>query len=203
MKIGIINYGAGNIGNICNTLKMFNINFDLIDKESKIKNCDKLILPGQGAFGQAIENMRENGLFDGISNHIEKEKYVFGICLGMQLLHEKSNEFGEEYMGLGYFSGSVEKINTEVLPRIGWGRISVISNSLENTIFGSVEKNNQYYFSHSMHCYSNNIKSISYSEYFNIKIVATVEKNNLFGAQFHPELSGRKGLRVIKDFIEI
>jgi glutamine amidotransferase len=147
--------------------------------------------------------MRKHGLFDGINNHIYKEKYVLGICLGMQLMHERSNEFGEIYKGFNHFSGSVNKMTSEILPRIGWGKITSIKKQQQHSVFSSILENDRYYFSHSMHCNSEERYTTSYSEYFNTRIVATIVNKNLFGTQFHPELSGKKGLEILKNFIDL
>jgi len=204
LKIGIINYGAGNIGNVKRALNYFNIDNKIINYPADLNSVDKIILPGVGAFKNAASNLRKTGLFDGILEYYVEGKYILGICLGMQLLFSKSTEFGT-CAGLNILSGNVNslKINQQPLPHIGWANISDVKNNKDQRIFSFIKKGDAFYFAHSMHCEIENDYIVNYIKYDKNKIVATIVKNNVFGTQFHPELSDKNGLKIFKNFIKI
>jgi len=204
MKIGIIDYGAGNIGNILKVMKHFDTKYKLISNPQDFKNINKIIFPGQGAFSSAMDNLESNGLKDKIKEFNDKKKPILGICLGMQLLFSKSEEFNNRN-GLGLLSGTVSKIKLEKypIPVIGWYKITSIESSKSHSIFKNIRKNQFYYFAHSMECRNNGPGTHSYVNYGSKKIIATVYSNNIYGTQFHPELSHKSGLKIIKNFLEL
>jgi len=202
MKIGIIDYGAGNIGKILKVMKYFDANYKLISSPTNFKYLDKIIFPGQGAFSSAMNNLESSGLRDEIKEFNNREKPILGICLGMQLLFSRSEEFNN-HDGLGLLSGTVSKIalETHPIPIIGWYNITSRDDSKDHSIFKNINKNQFYYFAHSMECKNNGSGTHSYVHYGSKKLIATVYKNNIYGTQFHPELSDKNGLKIIENFL--
>ena len=139
MKVGIIDYGAGNIGNILKVMKYFDVKYNLISNPKNYKNIDKIILPGQGAFSNAMHNLETKKLIDGIREFNHRERPILGICLGMQLLFSKSEEFNN-YSGLDLLTGKVVKINLKKYPNpiIGWYKIDSIDDSKDYGIFKDI-----------------------------------------------------------------
>lgn len=187
MIIGIVNYGLGNIRSIKNALSDYKV--VLIDNEENLMTVDVLILPGVGAFGFAMENLRALGLVDAIRRFSESGKRLIGICLGMQLLYESSYEHGE-YEGLGILKGKVIELpKTEVIPHMGWNRLTVANPS--DALYSS-----QYmYFVHSYYVIEEDEDQIVASTFYGVKIPAIVKKDNIIAFQGHPEKSGNEGQR--------
>ena len=193
MKIGILDYGAGgNIASIKGALNAIDIN-PLITKN--IDNIDKLIIPGVGSFKKGskfIQNYQKE-IFN-----FSKENKLLGICLGMQLLCRKGFEFGS-YNGLGIIDGECVQINTSFpLPHVGWSHVDEIKTS---KLLKGVKKKS-FYFTHSYEVI-NYTDSVALADYHEHKIVSVIEKNNIFGVQFHPERSGDSGLKLLKNFIAL
>ncbi len=187
MIIGIVNYGLGNIRSIKNALSDYKV--VLVDNEENLMTVDVLILPGVGAFGFAMENLRALGLVDAIRRFSESGKRLIGICLGMQLLYESSYEHGE-YEGLGILKGKVIELpKTEVIPHMGWNRLTVANPS--DALYSS-----QYmYFVHSYYVIEEDEDQIVASTFYGVKIPAIVKKDNIIAFQGHPEKSGNEGQR--------
>lgn len=187
MIIGIVNYGLGNIKSIKNALSDYKV--VLVDNEENLMTVDVLILPGVGAFGFAMENLRALGLVDAIRRFSESGKRLIGICLGMQLLYESSYEHGE-YEGLGILKGKVIELpKTEVIPHMGWNRLTVANPS--DALYSS-----QYmYFVHSYYVIEEDEDQIVASTFYGVKIPAIVKKDNIIAFQGHPEKSGNEGQR--------
>jgi glutamine amidotransferase len=181
--VAIIDYRAGNTESLLSACRELGIEAKLVNDIKTVALCDAVIIPGVGAFKAAIENLKTAGLFDILKNI---DKPILGICLGMQILFERSYE-GEETEGLGFIKGEVIKIPVNArLPHIGW-------NSLSNT-------GEDVYFVHS---YMANIVSeciVSYVDYGGIRIPAIVKYKNVTGFQFHPEKSGKYGLKLLKEW---
>lgn len=205
MEIGIINYGAGNLGNVAKSINAKNFNFKIINQPSDFKGIDKIILPGQGAFNSAMENLKASGLSEQILEFSNNQKPILAICLGMQLLFPESTEFGN-CKGLNLIDGKVEILNLDKmpLPVIGWYKIFDQGNRIDNLVFNEDSLNNYYYFAHSMHCLfeGKNIKC-TYVNYNGKNIIATINKNNIYATQFHPELSHKQGLEIINNFLNL
>lgn len=194
--IAIIDYGAGNLFSVKNALDFLNIENKITDKAEDLRSADRLILPGVGAFPDAMRMLGESGLIDTIKSEVAR-KSLLGICLGMQMLFEKGYEF-EETDGLGLIEGSVKLMTPENLPipQIGWNALEFNEpcKLLENC------KNGDYvYFVHSYaaDCPSKNVAA--YCDY-GMKVPALVFSGNVYGAQFHPEKSGDVGLEILKKF---
>lgn len=197
---GIINYGVGNLQSVKNSLDHLGIPSAIVDKPQDINNFDKIILPGVGAFGAAMEKLSDIGFADEIKNFAKAGKPILGICLGMQLLFEESREYGR-HKGLGLIKGAVlpfsEKIKNLPLPQIGWNSIKTEAASplLEN-----IKDDSSFYFVHSFYCEPEEKTIIAASSDYGIKFAAVINKDNIFGCQFHPEKSQSAGLQILKNF---
>jgi len=196
-KVTIIDYGVGNLTSITNMLDKFsNLKLEISRDPKKILKSDKIILPGVGAFGKAIKNIKLYNLDEIIVDFCMTGKSLLGICLGMQLLMESSEEFGYN-SGLGLIEGEVKKISNSkkvVLPNIGFYNLEEKNKNLLNKEW--------FYFIHSYMCvpkYDKNI--ISHINYYGIKLVSEIKKNNIHGFQFHPEKSHESGFRYFRNFI--
>lgn len=210
LKVGILDYGCGNIKSIKSALKYLGITrIILVSAEQDIENCQCLIFPGVGAFGHAMERLNVNNLIIPIKKFVSNGGYIFGICLGMQLLFDKSYEMGS-HEGLGLISGTVKVLEKSTednykLPNIGWYTIDIKKHKHQSNYFIKKEDcMNFYYFVHSYAAFPNNAENIiASSTYSNKKFVAVVKKNNIYGTQFHPEKSGQAGLNLLHNFLKI
>ncbi len=195
--IAIIDYGAGNLFSVQNALNFLGIENKVTKDPEEIKSADKLILPGVGAFPDAMRMLYEAGLVDVIKEQV-KTKPLMGICLGMQMLFEKSYEFGETE-GLGFIPGTVELMKPEndlLIPHIGWN--ALIKNE-ECPLLKKVEEGDYVYFVHSFAAVTDSENVAAYCDY-GMKVPALVAKGNVYGCQFHPEKSGKTGLDILKNF---
>lgn len=201
--IAIIDYGVGNLYSLKSSLDSLGIETKVTGNSEEIKAADKIILPGVGAFCDAAESLRACGLDKVVKEEAKKGKYIMGICLGMQLLFDKSYEFGE-YEGLGLISGNVRPIADVIpdeykIPHIGWNSLSFPKKS---PIFKYINKGDFVYFVHSFYCADCKENVIANTEYGGI-LTAAAQKDNVFGCQFHPEKSGDVGLKILKAFSEL
>ena len=203
--IVIIDYGMGNLKSVSNALNHLNIENKISDDINEIRNADGLILPGVGAFPDAMETIEEKGLDKVIKEEVQKGKPLLGICLGMQLLFEKSYE-GVEKNGLGLIKGNIVKMNEDKennikIPHIGWNNLVY---NKKHSIINNIEEGKFVYYVHSYYAQSYNDEDlIAYSEYGDNRIPGLVRHNNVIGAQFHPEKSGEYGLEMLKNFGEL
>lgn len=198
--ITIIDYGAGNLFSVQNALNFLGVENNISSKVEDIISADKLILPGVGAFPDAMKMLDEAGLTEVIKEQAKK-KALMGICLGMQMLFDKSYEFGETE-GLGLIPGTVELMlpaNDLVIPHIGW-------NSLEKNepckLLESVNDGDYVYFVHSYAAVTDSKNVAAYCDY-GMKVPALVMSGNVYGCQFHPEKSGKTGLGILKTFASL
>ena len=199
-KVCVLDYGSGNVASVYNLLSRLNYNVKILNSSSDIKNSSHLILPGVGAFGASIEKIRtkiEIGLLeDEVKN---KKKPFLGICIGMQVLADKGFEFGE-HDGLGWIEGTVKKLKAKVLPHIGWNNIQI---KRQTPIFLDLKNMDDFYFVNS---YAFNVKDknliISETNYENT-FCSAVQKDNIFGVQFHPEKSQKTGQQLIHNFLKL
>jgi glutamine amidotransferase len=206
-KIGIIDYGVGNIRSISNALNKLNCKSILVDTEKDIMNCDGIILPGVGAFQHGMDRLKSKKLDEILKKYVDKSRPFLGICLGMQMLFEKSNEFGESN-GLGFIEGDVKKFTIQKdikIPHISWTEINADDhNSWKNTILENIDINSDMYHVHSYYAKPKDSDNIlSFSMYNDFKYCSTVQKNNIYGCQYHPEKSGEEGLKILKNFIDL
>ncbi|MBP3916675.1 MULTISPECIES: imidazole glycerol phosphate synthase subunit HisH [unclassified Clostridium] len=201
--IVIIDYGMGNLKNVYNALKYLNIPSKISNEISEIKNADKLILPGVGAFNKAMYNLNDMGLTDAIKNKVNGGTPLLGICLGMQMIFQKGYENGE-CDGLGFIDGEVKLLEPKEkakIPHIGWNRLEYNS---KNDLIKGLDENSFVYYVHSYA--ATNVKDenlIGFSNYGGIKVPSIVCNDNIYGTQFHPEKSGEVGLRILKNFGEV
>jgi glutamine amidotransferase len=200
--IAVIDYGVGNLFSLTSSLKMIGAKSIVTSDPNEIKKADKIILPGVGAFGDAIKKLRDLSLDKIIIEEAKNGKPIMGICLGMQLLFEKSYEYGE-HNGLGLLKGSVVPMQGVIpselkIPHIGWNALNI---KKEHPIFKYVKENDYVYFVHSYYASGCEDSLLATSEY-GIPITAAVAKGNVTGMQFHPEKSGEVGLAILKAFSE-
>jgi len=197
----VIDYGAGNLRSIVKALNFIGEECTVTSDRGTIRSCSCLILPGVGAFREAMNKLNEKGLADVLKNEVYKGKAIFGICLGMQLLFEKSYEFGETD-GLGFIDGTIEKIDTAgqdlKIPHVGWNTLQLNGQS---DIYKGIDNGSYVYFVHSYAARTGDINVSAYTDYGS-KTVASAEKNNVYGTQFHPEKSGETGLKILKNFCD-
>lgn len=196
--ITIIDYGAGNLFSVQNALNFLGLENKVSGNASDINSADALILPGVGAFRQAMEKLSETGLIDCIKENA-KNKPLLGICLGMQMLFDESDEFGTT-KGLGLIDGKIQKIISPYkIPHMGWNSLEITKNS---PLLKGINEGDSVYFVHSFMAYTDK-ENISAQCDYGTKVPALVERGNVFGAQFHPEKSGDVGLTILKNFGEL
>ena len=208
MKVTIVDYSSGSISSVINSFKEVAQNKATIEVTSdlnKIKSSDKIVLPGQGSFKSCVDALKKiNGLTDTLNEFaINDKKPVLGICVGLQMFADVGYE-ETETKGLGWISGKVSKIDNQngkfKLPHIGWNQISILKDS---KIFKDVENNSHMYFVHSYEFIPSDSNFISATTDYSTEVVCSVEKENIFGTQFHPEKSDSSGLKVIQNFISL
>ncbi len=195
--IAIIDYGAGNLFSVQNALNFLGVENIITKEKADIEKADKLILPGVGAFPDAMKMLSDAGLIDVIKEQV-KTKPLMGICLGMQMLFEKSYEFGETE-GLGLIPGTVELMKPEndlLIPHIGW---NALEKNEECPLLQNVEEGDYVYFVHSFAAVTDSKNVAAYCDY-GMKVPELVAKGNVYGCQFHPEKSGKTGLDILKNF---
>lgn len=208
MSIVIIDYGVGNVKSIINAFKVNGKDVKLSNDKNEILNSDGIVLPGVGAFAKAMENLEKLELVSIIREYCKLNKPILGICLGMQMLMEESEEFGLN-KGLGLIKGTVKKFsfnsNQKVkLPHISWSKINISKTEWQNTILEGVDSKSSFYFVHSYIVHPKNSNNIlSTTEYSGLEFCSSIKKGNIYGCQFHPEKSSKDGLFIINNFIKI
>ena len=208
MNVIIVDYNSGNISSVINSFKEVakdKVNIEVTSDLNKIKSSDKVVLPGQGSFKSCVNALNK---IDGLSNSLNEfaislKKPLLGICVGLQMFADIGYE-ETETKGLGWISGKVSKINNQngkyKLPHIGWNQIKIIKDS---KIFKDIENNSHMYFVHSYEFIPNDKDVISATTEYSSNIVCSIEKENIFGTQFHPEKSDKIGLKIIKNFLDL
>ena len=204
--IAIIDYGVGNLFSLSSSFKSIGEETVVTGDPEIIRSADKLVLPGVGAFSDAAEKLRKSGLDKVVIEETKKDKPLLGICLGMQMLFEKSFEYGE-HQGLGLIPGSVVEMkgvipNELKVPHIGWNGLIFPENKPKSKIFKYLNDGDHMYFVHSFYAADCEDFVSSKTEYGAL-LTASAENGNVFGVQFHPEKSGDKGLSVLKAFCEL
>ena len=208
MNVTIVDYNSGNISSVINSFKEVaqgKVNIEVTSDLNKIKFSDKVVLPGQGSFKSCVNALNK---IDGLSNTLNEfaislKKPLLGICVGLQMFADIGYE-ETETKGLGWISGKVCKINNQngkyKLPHIGWNQIKLIKDS---KIFKDIENNSHMYFVHSYEFIPDDKDVISATTEYSSNIVCSIEKENIFGTQFHPEKSDKMGLKIIKNFLNL
>lgn len=198
--ITIIDYGMGNLKSVYNALKKFNFDCQISSEVTDIEMADKLILPGVGAFKDAMDNLQNLDLILPIRKKVNDGCPLLGICLGMQMLFDEGYEC-ELRKGLGFIEGKIKLMNSKEnlkIPHIGWNRLEF---NRENKILNNINKESFVYYVHSfMATEMIDENLIAYSKYGDINIPGIVNKGNVYGMQFHPEKSGEVGLKILKNF---
>lgn len=206
----VVDYEIGNVFSVMQALKRNGVEAELTGDLDRVRKAERLILPGVGAFGRAADRLRALGLDEAISDFIATERPFLGICVGMQLLMERGLEFGE-HQGLGYFKGTVEKIDLQnyngaplQVPVIGWNNVcEPAEGRWTGTPFASVEVSNAYYFVHSFSVRPENTLDIcAVAKVGTGEVVSAIQRDNILGVQFHPERSSNGGLAFLNGFLE-
>ncbi|MCH5198259.1 MAG: imidazole glycerol phosphate synthase subunit HisH [Oscillospiraceae bacterium] len=201
--IDIVDYGVGNLFSLISSLNFIGARAEIVSDPSELKKADKIILPGVGAFKDAALKLKNSGMWDAVTDAANSGVPLLGICLGMQLLFEKSYEFGE-YEGLSLINGSVRPLSDIVpkeykIPQMGWNSLRFTGE--KSPLFKYINEGDYVYFVHSFYaseCESSVIAGTHYGAF----VTAAVSKNNVFGCQFHPEKSGETGLNILRAFCE-
>ena len=201
--IAIVDYGVGNLFSLKSSFNAIGCQAVVTSDKQVIEQADRIILPGVGAFGDAINKLRETGLDKVVIEQAKKGKPLLGICLGMQMLFEKSFEYGE-YQGLGLIKGNIRPIKGVIpsdfkIPHIGWNALSITGE--QNGLFKYIKNGDCVYFVHSY--YGAECDSVIATAEYGVPLTASVAKGNVYGCQFHPEKSGAVGLNILKAFCEI
>ena len=202
--IAIVDYGVGNLFSLTSSFNFIGANIIVTSDADEIKKADKIILPGVGAFGDAIKKLKDTGLDKIVIEEAKNGKPLMGICLGMQLLFEKSYEYGE-HKGLGLIPGAVKPIRPEIseelkIPHIGWNPLNI--KDPKDELLKYVSDKDCVYFVHSYYAADCDEYVIATAEYGK-ELTAAVRNGNVWGAQFHPEKSGKVGLNILKAFCEM
>ena len=208
MNVTIVDYKSGNISSVINSFQAVaqdNININVTEDLNQIKSSDKIVLPGQGSFKSCIDALNNiRGLVDTLKDFaLVNKKPLLGICVGLQMFADVGYEEAET-KGLGWIPGKVSKIDNKngkyKLPHIGWNEIEFMKNS---KIYNGIENKSHMYFVHSYEFIPEDKSVISATVDYSTKVVCSIEKENLFGTQFHPEKSDKLGLQIIKNFINL
>lgn len=202
--IGIIDYGIGNLKSIINAIK-FNsdVKVEIVNTPEELKNYSKFILPGVGAFGDAMKKIKENNFDVAIHEEVKKGNMLLGLCLGMQLLATKSFEFGE-HNGLNLIEGEIrpfkEFVKNVRIPHIGWNNVKFCKS---DAIIKDIENSADFYFVHSYFFHCKNSSNTLGTTQYGLDFTSIIHNNNIYGTQFHPEKSQEYGLKLIKNFINL
>ncbi len=202
--IGIVDYNMGNLASVINAFESVGADIIVESDPKKLQNYDKLILPGVGAFGDAMEHLKSNGMDEAVKAYAKSGKPLLGICLGMQLLFESSEEFGTT-QGLGLIEGRVvafdeSKFDHKLkVPHMGWNELF---KQKDTKIFDGLNKEFYLYFVHSFHAVCDDKYAIG-KTYYGYEFVSAVNKDNIYGIQPHPEKSHENGLKIIENFVKL
>jgi len=208
MNVIIVDYNSGNISSVINSFKEVakdKVNIEVTSDLNKIKSSDKVVLPGQGSFKSCVDALNKiKGLVETLNEFvITNKKPLLGICVGLQMFADIGYEENET-KGLGWISGKVSKIDNQSgkykLPHIGWNQINIVKDS---KILNDIENNSHMYFVHSYEFIPNDKSVISATTDYSSSIVCSVERDNIFGTQFHPEKSDKIGLKIIDNFLSL
>ena len=200
--VAIVDYGVGNLFSLVSSFKAIGVPAVATSDKSIIESADRIVLPGVGAFGDAVNKLVSSGLKDVVVEQAKKGKPLLGICLGMQMLFDLSLEYGE-YKGLGLIKGQVRSISEVIpndykIPHIGWNALNFTKKC---PLFKYVKEGEHVYFVHSY--YGADCKDVVATAEYGANLTAAVAKDNVYGCQFHPEKSGETGLNILKAFCEL
>jgi len=202
--IAIVDYNMGNLASVKNAFTKLGEETIVVSDPKKFKEYDKLILPGVGAFGDAMEHLRERNMIEPLQEYAKSGKYMLGICLGMQLLFESSEEFGE-HEGLGLIKGEVKAFDSSKfseplkVPHMGWNRMF----TKKHPLFENLDEEHYLYFVHTYHVNCANEENIIGRTHYGYEFTSAVACGNIFGIQPHPEKSHENGLKILENFIKL
>ena len=201
--IAIVDYGVGNLFSLKSSFKQLGVDVVVTNDKQVIESADKILLPGVGAFGDARQKLKNSGLDEVVIDQAKKGKPLLGICLGMQMLFEKSLEYGV-HDGLGLIKGQIRSIKEVIpdnlkVPHIGWNALKLSGE--QNGLFKYIKDGDFVYFVHSF--YGAECDSVVATAEYGVPLTAAVAKGNVYGCQFHPEKSGNVGLNILKAFCEL
>lgn len=209
--VGVIDYGVGNLYSVCRALEYCGAKAQLVADPVQLDSCSRLVLPGVGAFADGMHELRVRGLADALLTYAQSGRPLLGICLGMQLLFEVSEEFGE-HSGLGIIPGRVSPVSKtgsdgklHKIPHVGWAPLLPPRGEWDSPLFSGVRSGQAAYFIHS---YAASLDSEercigALTEYDDVPIVAAVQLESVLGCQFHPEKSGKVGLKILSNFLSL
>jgi glutamine amidotransferase len=198
--ISIIDYGVGNLRSVQKAFEVLGVEAVITEDKNVIKESRGIILPGVGAFPDAMKELQSKGLVDIIKEEAENGKPILGICLGMQLLFEVGYEV-EETKGLGLIKGSIDKITGDVkIPHMGWNNLELVN---ECKVLEGLSSDSYAYFVHSFYATVTNKENLNATTFYGTRIPAVVSNGNVIGIQFHPEKSGKVGMQILKSFGEL
>ena len=203
-KTIIVDYKSGNLLSVRRAVEYLGYNAEITSDQKKILDADRLIMPGVGHFGFAMKKIEY--LRPTILNFLEKKKPFMGICLGMQLLYEKSEEDNFTQKGFEIFKGKVLKFSSKnlIIPHIGWNSMILDDKIKKEKIFSNISDDSKFYFVHSFHCVDQDQNTLNiYSSYKGNKFISSSIRENIFSFQFHPEKSSSQGLQIYKNFFSI
>jgi glutamine amidotransferase len=201
--LAVIDYGAGNLRSVVHALKHLDVpDMKIVKSPDELSGADKIILPGVGAFGAGMEQMRKQGLVDPVREAVSKGVPYLGICVGMQMLFDVGEEMGE-HEGLGILPGRVVRFpefTDRKVPHMGWNQLSV---NKQSALLDNLREENYAYFVHSYYCAPDNPDDILAVVDYGIEFTAIVQRDNIYGVQFHPEKSQATGLRILSNFLKL
>lgn len=203
-KIVILNYGMGNLNSVKKMLDRMKVDSVISSNHEDVKNAGKIILPGVGHFAKAMSNLRELNLLDVLNEAVLiKRTPILGICLGMELMAKKSEEGNAE--GLGWFDADIIKFNVSdkikyKIPHMGWNQIKIKKDS---PLMSDIAESSEFYFVHSYHIKTYDESNILNESEYDYKFVSAIEKDNIFGVQYHPEKSHDAGSQLLKNFTKL
>jgi glutamine amidotransferase len=197
--IAIIDYGAGNLKSVKKAFDYLNVDSRVISNSEKLIEAEKVVLPGVGAFGAAVEKLQDSDFYEAIQVWLRSDKPFLGICLGMQLLFESSWE-SPGVKGLAIFKGENLRFNSGKVPQIGWNQIQIQRRS---RLLNDVPDNSFFYFLHGYHIAPTNQDLVTATTEYGIIYPSMIEQGNIYAVQFHPEKSGNAGLKLLKNWVEL
>ncbi len=202
--IGIVDYGVGNLFSLKSSLNSLNVDCSITADKDKLASCDGIILPGVGAFEDAVNKLKNNGLDIFVKDFVKGGRKILGICLGMQLLFDKSFEYGE-HKGLGLIPGDVIPLVNRIgkgykIPHMGWNSLDIRKS---DGILSKINNGDYVYYVHSYYAETDAKFITATSEYGKIDVTASVQSGNVYGTQFHPEKSGKVGLEILEQFVRM
>ncbi len=201
--IAVIDYGAGNLQSVVKALKHIDCDCIVTNNKNDILNSDGALLPGVGSFGDSMDSMNKTGTSDAVIEFVKTGKPFLGICLGLQLLFKASEE-SPDVNGLGLLKGSITRIPSDngrlKIPHMGWNSLDIRK---KDGLYKGIDDNPYVYFVHSYYLKAEDENIVSAKTYYGTAIDASVQYKNIFATQFHPEKSGKVGLKILNNFVEI